>query len=157
MTELPADFRRVFEAGPGLFLLLTPDLHILAASDAYLRATLTNREDILGRYVFDVFPDNPGDPTTFGVRTVKQSMERAIRTKTPDTLPVQKYDVPQPASEGGGFALRYWSPVNAPILGPTGEVVYLLHRVEDVTGFVQSTLGAGQAVVAAPREALDVE
>jgi two-component system, cell cycle sensor histidine kinase and response regulator CckA len=158
--ELPPDFRRVFEAGPGLFLLLTPDLHILAASDAYLRATLTTREGILGRYVFDVFPDNPGDPTNLGVQTVKESMERAIRTKAPDTLPVQKYDVPQPQSEGGGFAVRYWSPVNAPILGPTGEVVYLLHRVEDVTGFVQSTQGAGPSMPgspATPRESLDVE
>ena len=32
------DFRSLFESAPGLYLVLTPDLTIVAASDAYLRA-----------------------------------------------------------------------------------------------------------------------
>ena len=38
------DFRALFESAPGLYLVLTPELQILAASDAYLRATMTTRE-----------------------------------------------------------------------------------------------------------------
>ena len=56
------DFRVLFESSPGLYLVLTPDLHIVAVSDAYLRATMTRRDEILGRDIFDVFPDNPNDP-----------------------------------------------------------------------------------------------
>src|SRR4051812_3027155 len=59
----PPDFRTLFESAPGSYLVLTPDLVIVAASDAYLRATMTNRGEILGRSIFDVFPDNPDDPT----------------------------------------------------------------------------------------------
>ena len=35
------DFRALFESAPGLYLVLTPDLRIAAASDADLRATKT--------------------------------------------------------------------------------------------------------------------
>ena len=59
------DFRALFESAPGLYLVLASDLSIVAVSNAYLAATMTKREEILGRGIFDVFPDNPNDP--FGV------------------------------------------------------------------------------------------
>src|SRR4051812_7936144 len=55
----PPDFRSLFESVPGLYLVLTPDLKIVAASDAYLKATMTSRVEVLGRSIFEVFPDNP--------------------------------------------------------------------------------------------------
>ena len=64
------DFQTLFEAAPGLYLVLLPDAPqytIVAVSDAYARATMTRREDILGRGLFEVFPDNPADPTATGV------------------------------------------------------------------------------------------
>ena len=60
------DFRAMFEAAPGLYLVLDPELRIVAASDAYLDATMTRREEIVGRPIFDVFPDNPEDPEATG-------------------------------------------------------------------------------------------
>lgn len=45
------DFRVLFESAPNSQLVLTPDLTIVAASDAYLRATQTKREEIIGRSV----------------------------------------------------------------------------------------------------------
>ena len=54
------DFKALFESSPGLYMAVTPDLRIVAASDAYLRATMTKREDILGRDLFEVLPDNTG-------------------------------------------------------------------------------------------------
>jgi hypothetical protein len=64
------DYRRIFENLPGLFLLILPDadLTIAGASDAYLRATFTEREAVVGRRLFDVFPGNPDET---GVRRVK--------------------------------------------------------------------------------------
>ena len=52
-------------------------------------------------------------------------------------MPVQKYDIRKPASDGGGFEERFWSPVNSPVFGPGAEVAYIIHRVEDVTEFVR--------------------
>src|SRR4029077_14511329 len=50
---------------------------------------------------------------------------------------VQKYDIRRPASAGGGFEERYWSPVNSPVFAPDGAIAYIIHRVEDVTEFVR--------------------
>jgi two-component system cell cycle sensor histidine kinase/response regulator CckA len=137
--ELPdrPDFQALFESAPGLYLVLTPDLSIVAASDAYLAATMTRREAILGRHLFDVFPDNPGDPGATGVQNLRSSLERVLARRLPDAMAVQKYDIRRPESEGGGFAERHWSPVNSPVLGPDGAITYIIHRVEDVTDFLR--------------------
>ena len=131
VSTLP-DFRALFESSPGLYLVMTPSLQLVAASDAYLRATMTTRADILGRQLFDVFPDNPDDPAA-GVRNLTMSLERVLCDKRPDVMAIQKYDIRRPESEGGLFEGRYWSPMNFPVLGATGEVTYIIHRVEDVT------------------------
>ena len=60
------DYRVLFETGPYLLLILTPDLRIAAASDAHLQASMTKREDIVGRNVFDVFPESPATASGAG-------------------------------------------------------------------------------------------
>lgn len=132
-----SDFRLLFESAPGLYLVLSPDLRIVAVSDAYLRATMTRRNDLLGRDMFDAFPDNPQDPTASGVRNLRASLERVLRHRTADTMAVQKYDIRRPEAEGGGFEERHWSPVNSPVFSPDRELVYIIHRVEDVTELVR--------------------
>jgi PAS domain S-box-containing protein len=134
------DFKLLFEKAPGLFLVLRPDpptFTILGASDAYLRATLTQREGIVGRGLFEVFPDNPDDPAASGTSNLRASLERVLATKAADTMAVQKYDIRRPESEGGGFEERFWSPGNSPVLSSQGDLLYVLHRVEDVTEFVR--------------------
>jgi len=133
----PPDFKSLFESAPGSFLVLDPDLVIVAVSDAYLRATMTSREEILGRGLFEVFPDNPDDPEATGEGNLRASLDRVSRDRVPDTMAVQQYDIRRPEAEGGGFEVRHWSPLNSPVLGPDGELAYIIHRVTDVTEFVQ--------------------
>lgn len=131
------DFRALFESAPGLYLVLTRDLEIVAVSEAYLAATMTERSRILGRALFDVFPDNPDDPQATGVANLRASLERVLALGRADTMAVQKYDIRRPDSEGGGFEERFWSPLNSPVLDEHGELRYIIHRVEDVTEFVR--------------------
>lgn len=130
------DFKKVFESSPGLYLLLDPDLKILAVTNSYARATKTNPDVIIGRGIFEIFPNNPNDPLADGVATLGASLQRALTTKIPDTMAVQKYDIQLPENEGGGFQVKYWSPCNTPVLDENGEVIYIIHQVEDVTEFV---------------------
>ena len=130
------DFRALFEAAPGSYLVLDPGLNIAAVSDAYLRVTMTERDAILGRGLFDIFPDNPDDPESAGVRNLRASLARVIRDGVTDAMPVQRYDIRRPESDGGGFEERFWSPVNSPVFGPGGTVTHIIHRVEDVTDFL---------------------
>jgi signal transduction histidine kinase len=134
--EHKPDFRVLFEAAPRRCLVLNPDLDIVAVSDAYLETTMTRREDVVGRHILEVFPENPGDTQGRNVQKIGDSIWRVLLTHTADFLPAQKYDIRRPVSEGGEYEERYWNVHNAPVLGPDGQVVYVIHQVEDVTEVV---------------------
>lgn len=122
------DFRAVFSELTGLYLLLTPDLRIVAASKAYLRAT-DQTDGIIGRPLFEVFPDST-DNEHQGADALARSFERVRVYRTPDAMPLQRYDLIRPE---GSIEERYWSPVNIPVLDDAGRLKWLLHRVFDVT------------------------
>src|SRR5579863_7076444 len=133
------DYRLLFQAAPTPFLVLSPQLTIVGVTDSYLRATMTRRDDIMGKGIFDVFPDNPGDPDATGERNLRASLRRVLDTLQPHQMAIQKYDIRQPAEEGGGWEERHWSPVNVPVLDSNGNLAYVIHRVEDVTSLVKAT------------------
>lgn len=136
---IAGDFRLLFEASPDILLVLLPDAprySMVAATNARLAATHTTREQTIGRPLFELFPDNPDDPNATGTSNLRASLERVLATRAPDTMAVQRYDIRGP---DGTFQTKYWSPKNIPVLSPAGEVLYILHRVEDVTELVQAT------------------
>lgn len=127
------DFQRILEALPGQVLVLAPDgprFTILAASDAYLRATLTERSEIIGRGVCEVFPD---DPETEAVDEARTSFQRVVDERRPDAMGIHRHDVRRPEAERGGFEKRYLRPLSSPVLGDDGRVVCIIHQVDDVT------------------------
>ncbi|MEY9846594.1 PP2C family protein-serine/threonine phosphatase [Streptacidiphilus sp. MAP5-3] len=137
MTEVAIDYERVFQSLPGMAALLTPELVYLDANEAFLHFSGRTRDQLIGRYLFDVFPDNPNDPAADGVRNLEASLRRVLATGQRDVMGLQRYDV-ESAERPGEWEERYWSPVNAPVLGPDGEVELLVHRVEEVTELVRA-------------------
>ena len=137
----PEDYQILFESAPSCYLVLDPTFTIVAVSDAYLGATNTRRDDIVGRPLFDAFPDNPEDLAADGVHNLRASLHRVLDRRRADAMPIQKYDIARPDAEGGGFESRYWSPVNSPVLSRHGQVAFIIHRVEDVTEIVEATTG----------------
>ncbi|GEM_PF-1852116 len=133
----PEQFRALFENAPGLFLVLAPDLTIVAVTEGYLAATMTKRDEIIGRHLFDVFPDNPNETDASGVRNLSASLATVLRQKTEHRMAVQRYPVRKPLEHGGEFEVRYWSPLNSPVLDGKGNVQFIIHRVEDVTDLVR--------------------
>ncbi len=136
-VTLEPDFEALFNAAPNPYLVLDRELRIVAVNDAYCRATMTAREALLGRAVFEVFPDNPDNPDADGVHRLRASLEQVLATGEPDAMPTQHYDIPRPAAAGGGFEERHWSPLNAPVTGADGEVRWIIHCVDDITEFVK--------------------
>ena len=138
MQEQVLDFRLLFQSSPDVLLVLLPDAPrytMVAGTDARFRATHTSQET-LGLGLFELFPDNPDDPTATGTNNLRASLDRVIATKRADTMAVQKYDIRGP---DGSFQTKYWSPKNIPVLSNTGQILYILHRVEDVTELVQAS------------------
>jgi signal transduction histidine kinase/CheY-like chemotaxis protein len=132
----PPDFQKLFDQGPGLYLVMRPDFTIAVASREYAEATKIDQSSVVGRHLFDVFPDNPDDSAADGVSNLRSSLERVLDSGKPDRMAVQKYDIPVRDSPGGAFEVRYWSCSNWPILGDDGKIQFLLHAVEDVTEFI---------------------
>ena len=129
------DFRELFESVPALYCVLSPDLTIVAVTDEYVRGAMRPRDQMIGRYLFDVFPDNPDDPHD-GVKNLRTSLDRVRRDRVVDTMPIQRYDVRSPESEGGEFETHYWRPVNTPLFDDDGALAYIIHAVENVTASV---------------------
>ncbi|MGR6968131.1 SpoIIE family protein phosphatase [Streptomyces cynarae] len=131
------DHAALFAATPSPYLVLGPDLVIVDVNQAYLKATERTRQDLIGKHVFEAFPDNPADPEADGVRNLGASLHRVLASRRPDTMALQKYDIPV-MGQPGIFEERWWSPVNTPVLGGDGRVLWIIHRVEDVTAFVKA-------------------
>ncbi|NJW52472.1 PAS domain-containing protein [Salinimicrobium oceani] len=124
----------VLQNAPDAYLVLSRDLHIEMASDAYIEVTQTSRKDIIGKYLFDAFPDNPELPDASGVRNLHASLKKVLATKQRHRMPIQHYDV---RDKSGAFIEKYWSPTNTPVINAKGQVEYIIHRVIDVTDVLQ--------------------
>ena len=133
------DFRRLFDAVPHPLLVLDLDLRVVEANPAYCAILSRHREALLRREAFSLFPDNPDEPAANGAKAVRTSMQVARDTGQTQVMPLQRYDVEDPAT--GIFNERYWSIVNVPVLDDQGATVLLLNRVEDVTAYVLDRMG----------------
>jgi PAS domain S-box-containing protein len=128
-----ADGLKALETAPNMYLILTPELYIITASDAYLKATETKREVIAGKYIFEAFPDNPDLPDgDDGVQNINASLQTVLKTKKPHYMPVQRYDVPD-LNNPGTFIPRYWDPSHTPVLDESGEISYIIQLANNVT------------------------
>ncbi|POX44773.1 protein phosphatase [Streptomyces sp. Ru71] len=134
------DYAAVFQSLPGMVSLLTPDLVFADANRQYLHGTGRTREQVVGHRIFDVFPDNPNDPSATGMRNLTASLHRVLATGQRDAMALQRYDV-ESAERPGEWEERYWSPVNAPVFDADGRVVLLVHRVEEVTELIKARGG----------------
>ena len=105
---MPApDFRALFDATPTPCLVLDSDLCIVSVNQAYLQATSTVYDQIVGRNIFDAFPDNPDDPAASGVENLRASLLRVLQNRCADTMAIQKYDIRVRSPEGIRFEERY--------------------------------------------------
>ena len=142
------DFKLLFEQSPNPYLILQADgqYTISAVNDSYLTATGTRRNEIIGRGIFDVFPENPDDPLTDNHNSLRRSLERVVREKCKDSMGVQKYDIPRRDGKSG-FEVCYWSPINIPVFDQAGEVAFILHHAEDITDFVLAQEAAANTYI----------
>src|SRR5690349_1955790 len=135
-TRVP-DFEAFFEALPApciVFAADDPRYTIVAVNEAYLTATDSVRygaRGLLGRPLFQTFPDPLYDPMSAETANLRISLHRVMRNRAADRMAVQRFER---RDANGNVETRYWSPVNAPVLDDAGGVAFIVHHVEDVTG-----------------------
>jgi PAS domain S-box-containing protein len=115
----------VFETLPGMYLILSPELDILTASNVYCDTVSKPRLSIIRRNIFEVFPTRDDEPLT---HSVAYSLQQVIDTNKSHHLPVIRFDGP---SENNNA--QYWQTSNHPVLNKDGSIYYIIHKVEEVT------------------------
>ncbi|MFK4149354.1 PP2C family protein-serine/threonine phosphatase [Streptomyces sp. NPDC004065] len=152
MTAPEIDYTAVFAVLPSPCLMLGTDLVIAAANPAFCEGTGRSRAELVGQYLFDVFPDNPADPEADGMETLKASLHRVLSSGQTDHMALQRYDIPV-AGNPEVFKERWWTAINVPVLGPDGRVAWILHRSEDMTDVVRARRTEDLPSVSPGREA----
>jgi len=120
---LPSPIGQVFEALPDLYLVLSPGLLVLAASNAYLGAMQVPRAALVGQ------PWAAALPTTEPA-LVAAALQQVVATGQPQALPAHPYLVPQPE---GPAAPRTYASLTTPVFDAQGQLYYLVHRLEPAT------------------------
>ncbi len=144
MTGAQIDYAALYRQLPVPVLVLTPGFAVADANLAFLRSAGRAREELLGRNLFEAFPEDPSDAEATGVRNSVASLRRVLATGEPDAMEFQRYDVEVPGNPGV-FARHYWSGVNAPVFGPDGSVALIAHIGEDVTDRMRRFMSALEA------------
>ncbi len=134
------DFEQVFQLMPGMCLVLDPSFTIVAQNDEHARTTLTQGQQVIGRNLFAVYPDNPNDSGASGLAALRESLLRVMKTRKPDVMAIFRHDI---RGASGPYQARYWAVTNSPILGADGFVQWIINRAEDVTALVEPRLAAG--------------
>lgn len=98
-----------FESLPGMYLIVDPELRILAATDACLRATMSTRRDTIGRRLNDA--------------DVRDAVERAMQTLQASATDTQR-------GENEPFS---WRAVCTPTQALDGTVSHVIVEIQDTT------------------------
>ena len=145
------DFEALFRSLPSPYMVLDRDFRFVDANLAYSAVTERRREELVGRNLFELFP-NPGESG----RRLLASFEKVRDTGQPDSIPLIAYPIPLPVTRGGGFEMRYWSAVHTPLLDGAGRTRFIVQNTVDVTELQrlrQMAYGGGISEGPAPEEA----
>lgn len=109
-----------------------PDYTIVEVNEAYLKATNSEVDDLIGRSLFEAFPANPDEPDgRNGVKNLLASLSQVIASRQAHKIELQKYDIPVRGSNK--FEQKYWAPHNLPVLNENEEIDFIIHAPVDVT------------------------
>ncbi len=135
---IDADLAAAFDASPNPYMLLTPDLRYAGMNQAYLAALEVDREDLLGKPIFDVFDAGPGEEGRSNARQLRASFERVLKDNRRDHLALIRYAVPRRGANGERvLEERFWSATHTPIHDTDGRIAYILQHTTDITELEQ--------------------
>jgi PAS domain S-box-containing protein len=145
---LPSTYQTIFQNSPiGSYLLsTTPEVAILDVNQSFLSTVSLTREQMVGRRLFDVFPDNPSDQQDTGVNALRQSIAKAVASGQTQVMPAQRFPISK-TLPGGEVIMeeRFWNAANTPIYDETGKMICVSHVTTEVTKQIQAEIALRQS------------
>ncbi|MGZ5202563.1 MAG: ATP-binding protein [Telluria sp.] len=133
--DVQLDFKALFRSSPYPYIVLDPQLIIVEANDAYLRAIGAGASDVIGRHVLEAFPTNPDDPASTDAAELTASIEQAISTRRPHAVPLLRYAMRKKSGDATGFEKRCWSVLHTPVFDERGEVACVTQNAIEVSDY----------------------
>lgn len=134
--KLAVDYQNLFETLPSRYIVVATDdpaFTIIAQNEAHANGAYVKIKDVLGKPVFEVFPDTSDKFRTTGVNDLLESFRKVIKTGKPDTMPSLRYDLKR---QDGSIATKYWRVTHYPLFQGTGKSkqLYAIYQAtEDIT------------------------
>lgn len=128
------DSLQVFETVPDLYLILSPDLRVLTASNLYLEAISTSRAEVHEMLLEDLF-HRYGIESEDGLNVLKATLDAVASSGKGQSMPVHNFRLLKRAAAGqvGG----YWQVSNSPVLDSSQKLLYIIHKLNDITEIIQ--------------------
>jgi nitrogen-specific signal transduction histidine kinase len=120
---------KMFETLPGFFLIFSRELIILNVSNDYLIVCGKSRSEMIGAFLYDVFPPDLDRPflgsINFSITSVLNSAQahHLPVIKVSNTLFKNELNVPE----------GYWLSAHHPVLDEDGTISYIIHSTRDLT------------------------
>ena len=122
--KLPSEWTTLLDQSSLPVMILNREFKFVYANDAYLEAVERKREEIIGEYVFDIFPESPDR-----VESVLEPWRRTLdgETTTLESLP---FNV---TWQDGSVEERVWQATQDPVRDEDGQIIGLIQRTQDIT------------------------
>ncbi len=106
-------------------MVVDRDLRFVYANAPYLEATHTQLSDLIGRNIFDCFPD-----TTERIAAVREQFDQTLKNGVTTQLDAQPFKLER---QDGSIADVVWQATQDPIRDEKGHVIGMIQRAEDIT------------------------
>lgn len=131
------NYWQLFRDMPEAYMVFeaTPEYRIVEINKARERLMGVSREYVIGRPLFEAFPDMGPRLKQSGEDEVRQHIAGVVRSRKPQRIETFRYDT---RDENGRVLTRYWESMLIPVLGSGTQVQYLLSMARDVTDSVRA-------------------
>jgi len=130
MLDTALDFSLLRDM-PASIMVLDRDLRFVMASDLYLKTVGMHLADLLGRHLFEAFPEEEARR-----KPLEQSMRRALAGEG-NAIERLAYSIPDP-TDRTRMTEAWWRCRHNPLYGPDGSVGHVVQITENVTELVRA-------------------
>jgi|GEM_PF-922529 len=119
----------LLDAMPYPALVFDLGLNILEQNAAHEAMTATERRDVTGRYMFDVFPINPDSGESDSETIIRRDVEAVVSKAQPGEPIRLRHDL---QSADGRYVTRHWEVVHSPVI-VGADTICILQTSRDIT------------------------
>jgi PAS domain S-box-containing protein len=134
-SSLPGiNFEAIFHSSHTPYILIhtnLPNYTVADVNQAFLTATKSTRERLMGKPVFAVFAANPDGSGDDVYNKIRSAFDSVVKTQQAVELPAHRFDTID--TDTGRYREIYWVSKIVPVLNNEGIPTHILHSPIDVT------------------------